>query len=100
MASLTANPPCQIHNTAAQTILDIIAVSYQNMGPMDQVDSVPPLAGGNSLVDELKSEAVVRKLVDYMLDKQAPNAPSSLANGINIIIELIRRYCRYMSYNA
>ncbi|KAJ3416749.1 hypothetical protein HDV05_000123 [Chytridiales sp. JEL 0842] len=82
----------EIHNTAAQTILDIIAVSYQNMGAMDQME-LPSTAGGNSLVDTLKSEPVVRKMVDYMLDNTAPNAPSSLANGINIMIELIRRYC-------
>ncbi|KAJ3059862.1 hypothetical protein HK102_009788, partial [Quaeritorhiza haematococci] len=96
----------EIHNTAAQTLLDIIAVSYQNLGPPEQIlpagiaamnDQMMNAAaneiGGNILVDELKSEAMMNKLVGYMLDKGAPNATSTLTNGINIIIELIRRYC-------
>jgi hypothetical protein len=37
----------------------------------------------------------MEKLMGFMLDKDAPCVSSSLSNGINIIIELIRRYCRY-----
>ncbi|KAJ3011609.1 UNVERIFIED_CONTAM: hypothetical protein HDU68_001601 [Siphonaria sp. JEL0065] len=84
----------ETHNTAAQTLLDIIAVSYQNVGPIEQEDGTPANAGGgNSLVDELKSEAMMRKIFGYMLDKNAPNASSSLSSGVIIMIELIRRYC-------
>ncbi|KAI9352197.1 SIT4 phosphatase-associated protein-domain-containing protein [Obelidium mucronatum] len=84
----------ETHNTAAQTLLDIIAVSYQNVGPIEQEDGTPANAGGgNSLVDELKSEAMMRKIFGYMLDKSAPNASSSLSSGVIIMIELIRRYC-------
>ncbi|KAJ3056073.1 hypothetical protein HK097_008201 [Rhizophlyctis rosea] len=92
-----------IHNTASQTLLDIIAVSYQNIGPPEQVvpggindqtnANFASNVGGNTLVDELKSEVMMNKLVGYMLDKTAPNTGSTLTNGINIIIELIRRYC-------
>ncbi|KAI8846706.1 SIT4 phosphatase-associated protein-domain-containing protein [Chytridium lagenaria] len=85
----------EIHNTASQTVLDIIAVSYQNLGPMEHLamGDGASLSGGNLLVDELKSAPIMGKLVGYMLDKNAKNSTSTLTNGINIIIELIRRYC-------
>jgi hypothetical protein len=51
------------------------------------------LIGGNSLIDQLKSEAVMTQLVNYMLDPSPASTSSILTNGINIIIELIRRYC-------
>ncbi|KAJ3345504.1 hypothetical protein HDU83_004041 [Entophlyctis luteolus] len=91
---LDPNLDIETHNTAAQTLLDIIAVSYQNVGPSDQEDGAPlNFGGGNALVDELKSEAIMRKIFGYMLDKTAPNATSSLSSGVIIMIELIRRYC-------
>ncbi|KAJ3083526.1 hypothetical protein HDU99_008901 [Rhizoclosmatium hyalinum] len=91
---LDPNLDIETHNTAAQTLLDIIAVSYQNVGPVEQEDGSPANAGGgNSLVDELKSEAMMRKIFGYMLDKTAPNASSALSSGVIIMIELIRRYC-------
>ncbi|KAJ3197224.1 hypothetical protein HK101_005254 [Irineochytrium annulatum] len=86
----------EVHNTASQTLLDIIAVSYQNLGPIDTIQGMNEgvsLSGGNMLVDQLKCEAIMGKLVSYMLDKGAKNSASTLTNGINIIIELIRRYC-------
>ncbi|KAJ3099998.1 hypothetical protein HDU97_002605 [Phlyctochytrium planicorne] len=87
-----------IHNTAAQTLLDIIAVSYQNLGGPIEMNGMiagqsESLSGGNMLVDELKAAATMGKLVGFMLDKNAKNSTSTLTNGINIIIELIRRYC-------
>ncbi|KAJ3355557.1 hypothetical protein HDU83_003224 [Entophlyctis luteolus] len=91
---LDPNLDIETHNTAAQTLLDIIAVSYQNAGPSDQEDGTPlNFGGGNALVDELKSEAMMRKIFGYMLDKTAQNATSSLSSGVIIMIELIRRYC-------
>lgn len=36
------------------------------------------------------SEAVMRKLTNFMLDPNAPNATSTLINGVTIIIDLIR----------
>ncbi|TPX57476.1 hypothetical protein PhCBS80983_g03815 [Powellomyces hirtus] len=97
----------EVHNTAAQTLLDVIAVSYQAIGPQepilpaglgasimgDQGLSVSASVGGNALVDELKSEAMMNKLAAYMLDQTTPQSATTLTNGINIIIELIRRYC-------
>ncbi|KAJ3288754.1 SAPS-domain-containing protein [Rhizoclosmatium globosum] len=91
---LDPNLDIETHNTAAQTLLDIIAVSYQNAGGIEQEEGAPiSLGSGNSLVDELKSEAMMRKIFGYMLDKTAPNATSSLSSGVIIMIELIRRYC-------
>ncbi|KAJ3023801.1 hypothetical protein HKX48_000935 [Thoreauomyces humboldtii] len=95
----------ETHNTAAQTLLDVIAVSYQAIGPQESVlpagmtgnaedlPLAPTLSGGNVLVDELKSEAMMNKLSTYMLDQTTPQSATTLTNGINIIIELIRRYC-------
>ncbi|KAJ3416750.1 hypothetical protein HDV05_000124 [Chytridiales sp. JEL 0842] len=85
----------EIHSTAAQTILDVIAVSYQKADHIDRDETAEGVdaPSGLTLVDELKSEAVMRQLVTYMLDRGAANVASTLANGINIIIELIRRYC-------
>ncbi|KAI9324834.1 SIT4 phosphatase-associated protein-domain-containing protein [Zopfochytrium polystomum] len=86
----------EIHNTASQTILDIIAVSYQNIAAQEAAIAAGEAVsteGSTSLVDQLKSAPIIKKLVGFMLDKEAPNASSTLANGINIIIEIIRRYC-------
>ncbi|KAI9358621.1 SIT4 phosphatase-associated protein-domain-containing protein [Zopfochytrium polystomum] len=85
-----------VHNTASQTILDVIAVSYQNIAALEAAIAAGEaisMDGSTSLVDQLKSADMMKKLADYMVDKESPNATSTLANGINIIIELIRRYC-------
>ncbi|KAH6571715.1 hypothetical protein BASA62_003724 [Batrachochytrium salamandrivorans] len=92
----------EVHTTASQTLIDIITVSYQSpLMPEQQPDGLHPTemppsflaAAGNSLVDEMKSEVLLRGLVSSMLDQSAPNSSSSLTNGINIIVELIRKYC-------
>ncbi|KAI8824378.1 SIT4 phosphatase-associated protein-domain-containing protein [Fimicolochytrium jonesii] len=95
----------EVHNTAAQTLLDVIAVSYQTVSPQDMMNAgfggsllgeeagLPPPTPGNTLVDELKSEGMMNKLASYMLDDPSSHSASALMNGINIIIELIRRYC-------
>ncbi|KAI9323937.1 SIT4 phosphatase-associated protein-domain-containing protein, partial [Zopfochytrium polystomum] len=86
----------EVHNTTSQTILDVIAVSYQNIAALEAAiaagDTIST-EGSTSLVDQLKSPEIMKKLVGFMLDMESPNASSTLANGINIIIELIRRYC-------
>lgn len=83
-----------VHATAAQVLLDIITIS-QSSNP-DQ-----PTIGTNSLIRELKSEALVTRMVDYMLDPLAPNSTSTLVNGVAIFIELIRRnYCEIEDENA
>ncbi|KAI8814145.1 SIT4 phosphatase-associated protein-domain-containing protein [Cladochytrium replicatum] len=81
----------EVHNTASQTLMDIIAVSYQNVGVTEQ--EALGTIGGNKLVEQLKSEEIQSRLVSYMLEHDAPNATNTLTNGINIIIELIRRFC-------
>eukprot|EP00842_Homolaphlyctis_polyrhiza_P005780 jgi/Hompol1/6202/HPOL_004872-RA len=45
------------------------------------------------------SKELLSRLVGFMLDRDAPNSTSSLTNGIGIIMELIRKYCR-SSVNA
>lgn len=94
---LDPNLEVEVHNTASQTILDIIAVSYQNIAAHEAAvangDALESVPGSSSLIDQLKSSEIVRKMVTYMLDDSAPNATSTLANVINIVIELIRRYC-------
>ncbi|KAI9226638.1 MAG: SIT4 phosphatase-associated protein-domain-containing protein, partial [Piptocephalis tieghemiana] len=72
------------HAAAAQVILDIITISQCSNPEL-------PSIGTNALITELKSARLVGKLVDYMLDPNAPHATSSLVNGVAIFIELIRR---------
>ncbi|KAF9942243.1 hypothetical protein BGZ67_002576 [Mortierella alpina] len=74
----------QIHSVASQVLLDIIAIS-QSSHPEQ------PSIGTNVLIDELKSEAIVTKLVSFMLNRTAPHSTSTLINGVTIFIELIRR---------
>ncbi|KAJ1923390.1 sporulation-induced protein [Tieghemiomyces parasiticus] len=84
---LNPNNDVDTHSMAAQVLLDIIAISQCN-------NPEQPSIGTNCLVGELKGEAIVSRIIDYMLDPEAPNATSSLVNGVFIFIELIRRnYC-------
>ncbi|KAJ3223481.1 hypothetical protein HK099_001064 [Clydaea vesicula] len=93
---LSAEHDSEMHNIAAQAILDVIAISYQNAVQLEMLQPGMDLQSaendGNALIDQLKSEAIMNQLVDYMLDKGCEST-SILTNGINIIIELIRRYC-------
>ncbi|KAG0246779.1 hypothetical protein BGX31_009026 [Mortierella sp. GBA43] len=74
----------EVHSVASQVLLDIIAIS-QSSHPEQ------PSIGTNVLIDELKSETIVSKLVSFMLDRNAPHSTSTLINGVTIFIELIRR---------
>ncbi|KAK9768391.1 sporulation-induced protein [Basidiobolus ranarum] len=82
------SPKCdpETYSTVAPIILDIITISKSNNS---QQQSNSP----NALISELKSEKVVSRLVDYMLDTSSSNAASALVNGVGIFIELIRRNC-------
>ncbi|KAF9155672.1 hypothetical protein BG015_009004 [Linnemannia schmuckeri] len=81
---LDPNFDAEVHSVASQVLLDIIAIS-QSSHPEQ------PSIGTNVLIDELKSEVIVTKLVGYMLDRTAPHSTSTLINGVTIFIELIRR---------
>ncbi|KAF9350175.1 hypothetical protein BGX26_011611 [Mortierella sp. AD094] len=81
---LDPNNDAEIHSVASQVLLDIIAIS-QSSHPEQ------PSIGTNVLIDELKSEVIVDKLVGFMLDRNAPHSTSTLINGVTIFIELIRR---------
>ncbi|KAG0039227.1 hypothetical protein BGZ82_009172 [Podila clonocystis] len=81
---LDPNFDAEVHSIASQVLLDIIAIS-QSSHPEQ------PSIGTNILIDELKSEVIVSKLVNFMLDRTAPHSTSTLINGVTIFIELIRR---------
>ena len=92
----------ETHTTASQALMDIISVSYQSLMPPDQLNPLgqpietPPsvISGaGSILIDELKTEKHLKKLVSFMLDRDAPHSTSSLTCGINILMEIIRKYC-------
>ncbi|KAJ2829897.1 sporulation-induced protein, partial [Coemansia furcata] len=74
----------ETHSLAAQVLLDIIAISQCN-------NPAQPTIGANALIEELKSEGTVTRLADFMLDRTAPYATSTLINCVYIFIELIRR---------
>ncbi|KAI9033430.1 SIT4 phosphatase-associated protein-domain-containing protein [Hyaloraphidium curvatum] len=92
-------PECgaESHAAASQLVLDMIGVAY---GPSEPEGET--VFGGGPLMKELKSEASVSVLVSHMLPPStvseaaaaipAASYSSSLTNGINILIELIRRY--------
>ncbi|KAG0188779.1 hypothetical protein DFQ28_004387, partial [Apophysomyces sp. BC1034] len=88
------------HSIAQQCICEIIRMSQTSL-----VES--PSIGVNDLITQLKryileytyvkifianlvSERMMKKLVDFMLDPDAPNSTSTLINGVTIIIDLIR----------
>ncbi|KAI7858854.1 SIT4 phosphatase-associated protein-domain-containing protein [Circinella umbellata] len=71
------------HSVAQQCICEIIRMSQTSL-----VES--PSIGLNDLIIDLKSERVIRKLANFMLDDKAPNSTSTLINGVTIIIDLIR----------
>jgi len=73
----------ETHANAQQLISDIIRMS-QTSNPES------PTIGTNALITELKSRDIMTRLADYMLDGTAPNATSSLINGVTIIIDFIR----------
>ncbi|KAI7825078.1 SIT4 phosphatase-associated protein-domain-containing protein, partial [Kickxella alabastrina] len=80
------SPECdpEMHSLATQVLLDIIAISQCN-------NPAQPTIGTNALIEELKSQEMVTRLTDYMLDRSAPHATSTLINCVYIFIELIRR---------
>ncbi|KAI7900933.1 SIT4 phosphatase-associated protein-domain-containing protein [Cokeromyces recurvatus] len=71
------------HSIAQQCICDIIRLSQTSLPESQSI-------GNNDLIMELKSEAIMQKLANFMLDPNAPNATSTLINGVSIIIDLIR----------
>ncbi|KAI7866605.1 SIT4 phosphatase-associated protein-domain-containing protein [Spinellus fusiger] len=71
------------HSIAQQCICEIVRMSQTSLAES-------PSIGVNDLILELKSERIMKKLVGFMLNHDAPNATSTLINGVTIIIDLIR----------
>lgn len=71
------------HSIAQQCICEIIRMSQTSLPES-------PSIGMNDLILDLKSEPTMQKLAKYMLDPDAPNATSTLINGVSIIIDIIR----------
>jgi len=100
------NEPEQ-HSLIIQILLEINALNYNQVVMATMTESLvtsgeegsllsltqPKPINNISLIDEIKEEEIFTKLIDFMFDNEAPYSTSSLINGINIIIELIRKYC-------
>ncbi|KAG2194213.1 hypothetical protein INT46_009806 [Mucor plumbeus] len=71
------------HSIAQQCICEIIRMSQTSLPES-------PSIGINELIINLKSESTMQKLAKFMLDPDAPNATSTLINGVSIIIDIIR----------
>ncbi|KAI8378892.1 SIT4 phosphatase-associated protein-domain-containing protein [Choanephora cucurbitarum] len=71
------------HSIAQQCICEIVRMSQTSLPES-------PSIGLNELIIQLKSESTIQKLAKYMLDSDAPNATSTLINGVGIIIDIIR----------
>lgn len=77
----------KIQGTAADVLKAIIAISANS--------SDVGVIGPNALSRDLVSEAAISRLLDYMLDPNAPHSTTSLTNGVSLIIELIRKNNRF-----
>ncbi|KAG1454043.1 hypothetical protein G6F46_008816 [Rhizopus delemar] len=71
------------HSIAQQCICEIIRMSQTSLPESLSI-------GLNDLIINLKSEPTMQKLAKFMLDPDAPNATSTLVNGVSIIIDIIR----------
>ncbi|CEP10194.1 hypothetical protein [Parasitella parasitica] len=76
------------HSIAQQCICEIIRMSQTSLPES-------PSIGINELINDLKRyaatfEPTMQKLAKFMLDPEAPNATSTLINGVSIIIDIIR----------
>jgi len=74
----------EVHATAASALLDVIAISQAISFESNNLEL-------NPLIKYLKGDQNVQRMVNYMLDKNAPNSASTLIHVINIFVELIRR---------
>jgi hypothetical protein len=84
----------EVHSSASQTLVDIITLTYQLPVMFDGVvERSNPNSNTHILVAEMKSPKLLKQLFEYMLDRSKPNSSSSLVNGINVLMELTRRYC-------
>lgn len=84
----------EVHSSASQTLVDIITLTYQvPVQPDNSMEHSNPNSTTQLLVAEMKNPKLLKQLFEYMLDRSKPNSLSSLVNGINVLMELIRRYC-------
>jgi hypothetical protein len=82
-----------LHALASQAILDIIAISFNVDPAFYPQDQLTYNSLRSQLIDKLRSKPVLEKLVGYMTDRGHEDSKSSLTHGINILMELVRRYC-------
>eukprot|EP00158_Paraphelidium_tribonemae_P005476 Partr_v1_DN27363_c0_g1_i6_m46763 putative Protein phosphatase 6, regulatory subunit len=73
------------HSTASFALMDMVAAYHHAQNPD------PALLNKNRLVQKLKSSVIVDQLTSHMLDEARAHSSSCIINGINIIIELLRR---------
>ncbi|OUM68411.1 hypothetical protein PIROE2DRAFT_58078 [Piromyces sp. E2] len=100
------NDPEQ-HSLIIQILLEINALNYNQVVMATMTENIiatgedgsilsltqPKSINKVALIDEIKEEEIFTRLINFMFDNEAPYSTSSLINGINIIIELIRKYC-------
>ncbi|RCH81858.1 hypothetical protein CU098_000819, partial [Rhizopus stolonifer] len=71
------------HHIAQQCLCEIIRISQTSL-----MDS--PSIGTNDLVRQLISKQTMQRLVEFMLDRNAPHLTSTLIHSVTVIIDLIR----------
>ena len=78
----------ELHSIASQSIVDLVAISHINA----TTNGDQPVSSFNdSILCEIKSTPIIKKLISFMLDPVAPHSTSSLECGIDVLIELMRR---------
>ena len=88
--------PSESHLQGSQTLIDIIALSYQM--PLGYDPAANPQASShpscnNRLVAEMRKAKKLNLLLSYTLDRGKQFSASSLIQGICVLMEIIRKYC-------
>jgi len=78
----------EVHENAAQAIVDIICVSTNNNNNGLQNGSINTPTNRSALMLQLESEESVKQMLSFIL---AEGATSTLLHGLTVVIELLKR---------
>jgi hypothetical protein len=80
------------HSLSSMALMEMISAIHQS----ENLD--PNLLNNSILISDLKKRSNVEKLCHYMLDATSPGVNSTVINGINVLIELLRYFTSHHSF--
>lgn len=80
------------HSLSSMALMEMISAIHQS----ENLD--PNLLNNSILISDLKKRSNVEKLCHYMLDATSPGVNSTVINGINVLIELLRYFTAHDSF--